>query len=89
MDGGQLKLTEATQLEGSNNGGNGGNGGTAAARSDSDNSTSGLGRILQRGLTRHEMQAQETETIRDDVRQLMSMVRHRLAGSPWELGTSL
>ena len=44
-----------------------------------------LGKIVERGFARPEIDAVEIETIRGDVRRLMRIVRRRLTGSTWEL----
>ncbi|KAH8799764.1 fungal-specific transcription factor domain-containing protein [Xylogone sp. PMI_703] len=44
-----------------------------------------LMKIVERGFARPEIDVQEIESIRSDVRRLMHMVRNKLDGSAWEL----
>jgi hypothetical protein len=77
VEGGQLKIIEATAR------------GSSDSNALENGDTGELGNILERGFARPEIDVQEIETIRGDVRRLMRIVRYRLSQSTWEICKSL
>ena len=80
-NGDQLEVAELTQLHATEEFGQ------SFSTSAYKDPTCSIEGIIQRGLARRDILEIELETIRNDVRQLMSMAQKRLAESPWELGT--